>query len=175
MQRQAKQQSRADSEQGTASAPPPKKKIQRHQTAAHLCRYSTIDSEVTAGQAAGICRTSCRRYCGDGLVIICHSFRGVFMVFSQCFVAGIHTGIHVFLPRSRPIPPVFWRWDPGPAEIGRWDHDPSRALGYCCPWCLCMSLFVYVVVTSQPRRVALLPVRPPRPHLTDYDIPCSTP
>ena len=51
-QRQAEQQSRA--EQGTASAPPPKKKIRRHQTAAHLCQYSTIDSEVTVGQAVSV-------------------------------------------------------------------------------------------------------------------------
>ena len=50
-QRQAEQQSRA--EQGTASAPP-RKKIRRHQTAAHLCRYGTIDSEVTAGQAVSV-------------------------------------------------------------------------------------------------------------------------
>ena len=45
---------RADSEQGTASAPPPKKKIKRHQTAAHLCQYSTTDSEVTVGQAVSV-------------------------------------------------------------------------------------------------------------------------
>ena len=50
-QRQAEQQSRA--EQGTASAPP-RKKIRRHHTAAHLCRYSTMDSEVTAGQAVSV-------------------------------------------------------------------------------------------------------------------------
>ena len=48
---QAEQQSRA--EQGTASAPP-LKKIRRHQTAAHLCRYSTVDSEVAAGQAVSV-------------------------------------------------------------------------------------------------------------------------
>ena len=53
-QRQVEQQSRA--EQGTASAPPLKRKIWRHQTAAHLCRlgYSTIDSEVMAGQAVSV-------------------------------------------------------------------------------------------------------------------------
>ena len=41
---------RSGAEHGTVSAPP-LKKIRLHQTAAYLCRYSTVDSEVAAGQA----------------------------------------------------------------------------------------------------------------------------
>ena len=51
----SKPSSRAEqSRPGTASAPLPKKKIRHHQTVAHLCQYSTIDSEVTAGQAVSV-------------------------------------------------------------------------------------------------------------------------
>ena len=50
-QRQVEQRSRA--EQGTASAPP-LKNLRHHQTAAHLCRYSTVDSKVVAGQAVSV-------------------------------------------------------------------------------------------------------------------------
>ena len=35
------------------------------------------------GGAGGICRPSCWRYCGDGLVITHRSFRGVFTVFGR--------------------------------------------------------------------------------------------
>ena len=43
--------------------------------------------------------------------------------------------------------------------------SPAQSVSY-----LCVVLFVYVVVTSQPPRVAPLSVRPLRPHPTDYNI-----
>ena len=52
---------------------------------------------------------------------------------NRSFVAGVRSGIHVFLPRSRPTPAGFWYRDPNPTKTGHWDHDPSRALGYRRP------------------------------------------